>query len=397
SIFSDSYHKIDQVTKKKGAEACIRSKYTDFLGEMVIAKAVDFAPDLIISIAQAPLSSRTLARLKQAEIPIAFWFVEDFRTLTYWREIGPHYDYFFSIQQGEFSTLLAKAGVKKAFYLPQACFPPTHTKLRLSQDELTLYGSDISFVGAGYYNRQKFFPGLTDFDFKIWGSDWSPSSALFPDVQMDGKRVEPAEYVKIFNASLINLNLHSSLFHEGVDPTGDFVNPRTFELASCGAFQLVDYRTELPELFEIDKEVACFRDLPDLKEKIGHYLAHPEERTAISKQARRRALKEHSFISRLHQLLTVIWLQEKESIEGKILEREAKKRSVNSVSRMLEEARGDEELSHFLAQFKEEDSISLSQIMDAISRGKGAITRPEAIFMMINEVLTEKNEEGTYS
>lgn len=29
---------------------------------------------------------------------------------------------------------------------------------------------------------------------------------------------------------------------DGVEPYGDFVNPRTFESAACGAFQLVDSR-----------------------------------------------------------------------------------------------------------------------------------------------------------
>ena len=44
------------------------------------------------------------------------------------------------------------------------------------------------------------------------------------------------EAVKIFNASRINLNLHSSPYHLGINPEGDYVNPRTFDLAAAGPF-----------------------------------------------------------------------------------------------------------------------------------------------------------------
>ena len=62
--------------------------------------------------------------------------------------------------------------------------------------------------------------------------------------------------MRVFNASRINLNIHSCN-GEGLDPEADFVNPRTFELAACGAFQLVDERCLRPELFT-DQEVASF-------------------------------------------------------------------------------------------------------------------------------------------
>ena len=38
----------------------------------------------------------------------------------------------------------------------------------------------------------------------------------------------------------INLNLHSAMQGRGVNREGDFVNPRTFEVAATGAFQVVD-------------------------------------------------------------------------------------------------------------------------------------------------------------
>ncbi len=60
------------------------SLFTKFLGEAAVAKAVEIKPDLIIAVAQAPLGKETLSRLKALNAPLVFWFVEDFRVLSYW-------------------------------------------------------------------------------------------------------------------------------------------------------------------------------------------------------------------------------------------------------------------------------------------------------------------------
>ena len=68
------------------------------------------------------------------------------------------------------------------------------------------------------------------------------------------------------------------------------MNPRTFELASSNAFQLVDARGPLRALFEHD-EVVSFRDIAELRSLVTHYLAHDDERLAIAARARARALR----------------------------------------------------------------------------------------------------------
>ena len=157
-------------------------------------------------------------------------------------------------------------------------------------------------MGAGYPNRRVAFRQLLNFDFKIWGNEWDGDPVLEPYVQEGGRRVSSEECVQIFNASRINLNLHSS-----VDPTrlvsgGDFVNPRTFELAACGAFQLVDERTLMDESFAAD-EMARFSSLDDLRDKIGHFLGREEERTAMAARARARVLAEHTYDHRMQRLI----------------------------------------------------------------------------------------------
>ena len=391
SAFRDSYFKIDTVTKDNEHRRSLKDIYIGFLGEIAMAKAASFLPELIIVIAQAPLTPKVIQRIKGGGAFVSFWFVEDFRTLLYWREVAPYYDCFFTIQRGEFVDELKNNGVKNYYYLPQACSPDVHREIHLTEEDRRIYSSDISFMGAGYFNRRIFFQGLIDLDFKIWGTEWDYLSPLVRCLQKNGERVSPEEYVKIFTASKINLNLHSSSYHEEIDPAGDFVNPRTFELAACGAFQLVDYRTELDSLFKIGEEVICYRDLRDLREKIQYYLAHPDEREKISARAMERALKSHTFKDRMGEMLAVIL--EKSPLNSPLLKggrREIKRQGINNVEGMIKNAGIDTELKNFLSQFRGEENLSLKSIIEAIENGKGSLTRTEAIFLMMEQFLTEK-------
>jgi len=113
--------------------------------------------------------------------------------------------------------------------------------------------------------------------------------------------------VKIFNASEINLNLHSSQERDSVDPSGDFVNPRVFELAACGAFQLSDERKLLPGLFEVGKEIITFKNENEIKELISYYLANPQERERVTAAARKKVLAEHCYKHRIQEILSHVY------------------------------------------------------------------------------------------
>jgi spore maturation protein CgeB len=128
----------------------------------------------------------------------------------------------------------------------------------------------------------------------------------------------PAEYVKVFNASDININLHSSHERDGVDPFGDFLNPRTFELAASGVFQLVDQRSLLPEAFDVGSEIVTFSSVRELKEQIEYYLAHPEERGRIAQAGRARALKDHTYTARLKQMLSIVFSSRYEQLKNRL-------------------------------------------------------------------------------
>jgi spore maturation protein CgeB len=320
-----------------------------------------------------------LTELRNRGIITAMWFVEDCRRFSTWKEISRYYDYMFIIQDGEYLDLIERSGAGRAHYLPVGCDPVMHKPLALTPEEKAYWGSEVSFLGAGFNNRQHMFARLADHNFKIWGNDWPNGAPFNRLVQEKGQRIEPEDYVKIFNASTINLNLHSSAERDGVEPYGDFINPRTFELAATGAFQLVDERTLLPEVFEIGSEVITFKDQRELEDKIKYYLARPEERNAVTQKAQARALRDHTYEARLKQMLKVIYEDRYEELSA---------RTQNaSWPRVLKAAQEFPEL-HGRCERAEArgDEPVLDSLLKEISTGKEKLAEDENILLFMHHV-----------
>ncbi len=280
----------------------LENSYLQVVSQAVLAKVETFEPDLVFALAQAPLSIQALKRLKRDGVKTAMWFVEDFRLFTYWKGFAPYYDLFAVIQQSEIFDELQAIGVENILYLPLAAHPEVHKSLELSTAEQRKFGSDVSFMGAGYPNRRVAFRELIRHDFKLWGTEWEGDSVLEPYVQMSGARMSSEDCVRIFNATKVNINLHSSIQAKELVTGGDFINPRTFEIAACQAFQLVDRRSLMTEAFAED-ELATFDSIGELQDKIEYFLTHAEERAGFAQRGQARVLSEHTYATRMQRLL----------------------------------------------------------------------------------------------
>ena len=305
--FYSAFSALRMLRVTSDRQEALEHSFLQVISQAIRARVEVFEPDLVLCLAQAPVSRQLLKTLARDKVTTAMWFVEDYRVFPYWRAVAPLYDFFFVIQKEPFFEKLAAAGARAA-YLPLAALPSFHRPLgeeELSVAERRHYGSAVSFMGAGYPNRRRAFRQLSHLDFKIWGSNWNGEVSLAPFLQDGGARIEPEQAIKIFNASAINLNLHSSVQAKELVPAGDFVNPRTFEIACCGAFQLVDRRGLLPELFRED-ELATFTSMPELLDAIPYYLARPDERRELAMRGRARVLAEHTYQHRMAALVEEI-------------------------------------------------------------------------------------------
>ena len=260
-------------------------------------------PDLVLDF--GPVDSSTLKTLKELKTITCFWLLEDGFSprYSYWKDVALLYDFFFTIQPGKFLDVLKDYGVKNPVYLPAGCNPSVDRRVELSPGERKLYGSDISFMGSPNIKRKEILLPLGSYDLKIWGRGWDgffgKDSRMMASIR--GKRwIDRERTVKIFNASKINLNIHSEAVEE------DFANPRLFAIAGCGAFQLVNKRRAIPGLFEIGKEIVTFENIEDLLEKIDYYLAHPQKREEIAKNSQTRAYRDHTYNHRIREMIEFI-------------------------------------------------------------------------------------------
>lgn len=105
---------------------------------------------------------------------------------------------------------------------------------------------------------------------------------------------------RALRGSRITLNHH-------IDVAGpDANNMRLFEATAMGALLITDSKRNLHDLFEPGREVVTYRDADECVERIGHYLRHDAERTAIAEAGQRRTTREHSYQRRMPQLLALI-------------------------------------------------------------------------------------------
>ncbi|MFP4169206.1 MAG: glycosyltransferase [Desulfonatronovibrionaceae bacterium] len=81
------------------------------------------------------------------------------------------------------------------------------------------------------------------------------------------------------------------------------VNQRVFDVPVSGSFLLTDYRRQMEELFDLDREAVCFVDPEEIPDLVRYYLNHPEKREKIVRAARRRILSEHTYEIRLQKLM----------------------------------------------------------------------------------------------
>jgi spore maturation protein CgeB len=368
-------------------QQAMQGRFAEVLSLSTITHLSEDPPDLVLAIAQAPLTLAVLEHLRKKKFLTAMWFVENYRHLTYWQQLAAGYDYWFVIQQAECQEAFKRAGARDVGYLPMAADPAVHRPLALTDAERAEYGADLSFVGAGYPNRRALLPRWLskDWSFKLWGNEWEGAADLVPVLQRRGARIDTEACMKVFNASAINLNPHSC-GGDALDPQADFVNPRTFELAACGAFQLTDERALLPDLFT-DEEIVRFRRTEDVPALIRMWLDDPSGRRTIAEAARQRVLEQHTYGHRMKALLAAIGLRQPDRV-GAILRGD---RNAGALSVRAESA---PELSAILRRFPSGQRVELKEVAaDIRANGAGrALERDELLILLLDSYRAETRD-----
>lgn len=262
----------------------------------LLEKVISYQPEVIFGMAQSPLNDpEILIQLRKAGIGLCYWFTEDYQIFTYWKTIAPYFDYFFTIQKEPFWQELKNISANNFHYLPMAF---DETKLKSSAEAPDIV---VSFVGAPYPNRVYYLPQIQDI--KIFGGEWNRYSSK--SIIIGDRRISEEEAHNIYLRTTININLHSSPYKDGF-ADGDFVNPRTFEIAGLGAFQLTDMRHLLSDHFDLDKEMVALSSFDDLQKAIKYFVSNDDERLGFIKRAQMRVMDEHTYRHRMSKVIKMI-------------------------------------------------------------------------------------------
>ncbi len=365
----------------------MQSRFADMLSMGVITRLAEDPPDLVLALAQAPMNLAVLEHLRKKKFLTAMWFVENYRHLTYWQQLAGGYDYWFVIQQASCMEALKRAGARHVSYLPMGADPALHRPQTLTAAEQDEYGADVSFVGAGYANRRALLPRWMSkaWSFKLWGNEWEGAENLTSVLQRHGSRIDTETCIKVFNATSVNLNLHSCA-GDGLDPEADFVNPRTFELAACGAFQLVDDRSLFSDLFT-PHEMVRFTAAEEVPALIRTWLNDVPGRQAIAEAARRRVLAQHTYEHRMRELLATIGIHHPDRI-GTIM------RGDRNAGVLAQRVDVPPELASILRRFSPDQRVEIKDVAAQI-KAKGAkqeLAREELLVLMLDSYRGETRD-----
>lgn len=231
--------------------------------------------------------------------PLILWYPDPVWSFRRHMFLNAAYDMLFLKDPYLVYIIRSKLG-KRVFYMPECYSPHSLDPVMAEPPAGPAYVTDICIAGSLYSYRIALFQQLADQDLKIWGMPpppWLKTGDLTPRLQ--NRFVAHAEKVRAFRGAKIVLNT--------LNPSEIWgTNVRSFEACGAGAFQIVDWRPGLGQLFKIGEEVEIFTDMDDLRSKIAYYVTAPQEREAIAQAGHARARRDHTYRVRLSQVLNVV-------------------------------------------------------------------------------------------
>jgi spore maturation protein CgeB len=256
-------------------------------------------PDLVL-VSHDFLAPDAAAEVKRvARAPLALWYPDHIGLFARAYFLNAPYDVLF-FKDPYIVSALSRTLRLNVHYLPECCNLRRHGPVELTAADHRRFGCQIATAGNLYPYRAAFFSRLSRFEVKIWGNPpplWLDVSGV--EAMLQNVYVANEEKAKAFAAAAIVVN--------NLNPAEIWgVNVRTFEAAAAGAFQLIDWRPGLAQLFENGREIVSFRSHDELMRGIEHFLAAPEERAAIARRGQARAAADHTYEKRLAALLDTV-------------------------------------------------------------------------------------------
>lgn len=264
-----------------------------------IIEKLRFEPDVILSYMAKDLL--TIEGLRDCTIPKIHW-APDYVPLYYkgkrrlW--IGRHEDHF--IADNRIEVVLCPNLLQVDEIIQQHAIVARYFPFSVDRSIFTCYefsrpldvSAIMSAVPRFYKNRMDIIEAIEKMDSALAVGGYSKHK----------ERIYYDKYVKVLCGSKIVVNA-TSLTRTDFRP----LNPRFFEIPSCGALLLTEPADDMGILgFVAGTNCDTFESVSEMKDKIRWYLKHEEHRAAVAAEGQRLIREYHSSLSRVHYLTHII-------------------------------------------------------------------------------------------
>jgi spore maturation protein CgeB len=233
--------------------------------ETVVCEAIYFDADVVFIVSGLNFHPVALNALRKIGIHVATILTEspyDDDPQLEWTSVYP--------EMSIFTNELISAKRYGWEYVPHSYDPEIHKPVPPSKS------CDVLMCGTGWVERQKVLEAVDweGIDLRLMGL-WpsiEPHMKLAPYVHQGC--IDNLQMPAIYAGAKICLNIHRE-FQGAMS-----LNPRAYEVAACGAFQISDYRKEIDFVF--GDSVPVFYNPDDLGRLIRHYLANDGDRVTCA-------------------------------------------------------------------------------------------------------------------
>ena len=134
---------------------------------------------------------------------------------------------------------------------------------------------------------------------KIWTPDIHQFSKNSPIRKAYVGEVWGRSMFQILHNSKITINHHGS-----IPPYAN--NMRLYEATGVGTLLITDWKKNITDMFEPDKEIVVYRTPEECAELVQYYLDHDKEREKIAKAGQERTIREHTYHQRMEELIEIV-------------------------------------------------------------------------------------------
>ena len=262
-----------------------------------------YGPNLVFVMNGDMLLPQTLLKWRTEGADVILWYFDSVTRIPLSQDCAPAANLVFCYEQTDIALLRQRFGIE-AHFLPQAVDDKLYAPIKGASDK----SLDIVFAGDMVYSRrrrdiiQSVVARYPQLRIRVWGNYkpwfkglWSWLTRERRDVYMN-RNASASELNRDYNAARLVLNIHVEQQHDGA-------NPKVYEIAASGAYQVCDANPYIESLFA-HGEVGLYHNQDELFALIDDALQHDHQSDAEA--ARALILQQHTFVNRIQQCLSLL-------------------------------------------------------------------------------------------